>query len=67
MQPLPVTQPQRGQPGVEHHEEDAGKRQGDGEQGGFEPTEAMVGRRLEFGHYIINFSTFIIRVKCTGM
>jgi hypothetical protein len=44
MQPLPVTQPQRGQPGVEHHEEDACQRQGDGEQGGFELAEAVVGR-----------------------
>ena len=28
---LPVAQPQRSKPSVQHHEEDAGKRQGDGE------------------------------------
>lgn len=63
MQPLPTSQLQRGQPGVEHHEEDACKRQGDGQQGGFEPTEAMVGRGLGNGHYIINFSTFIVHFE----
>ena len=41
MQPLPVTQLQWSQPRVEHHEEDAGQGEGDGEQGGFEPTEAV--------------------------
>lgn len=48
---------------LEHHEEDAGKRQGDGQEGGFEATEAVVGRRLDFGHYIINFSTFIVHFE----
>ena len=67
MQPLPVAQPQRRQPGVEHHEEDASKRQGDSQQCGFEPTEAVVGRGFDIGHYIINFSTFIIQIKYTGM
>jgi len=41
MQPLPISQLQRGQPGVEHHEEDASQRQGDSQQRGFEPTEAV--------------------------
>ena len=51
---------------LEHHEEDAGKRQGDGQEGGFEATEAVVGRVGDIGHYIINFSTFIIGIKYTG-
>ena len=63
MQPLPASQPHWCQPGVEHHEEDAGKRQGDGQQRGFEPTEAVVGRRNAIGHYIINFSTFIVHFE----
>ena len=44
VQPLPVAQLQRRQPRVEHHEEDAGQSEGDGEQSGLEPTEAVVGR-----------------------
>ena len=63
MQPLPTSQLQRSQPGVEHHEEDACQSEGDGEQRGFEPTEAVVGRRLDFGHYVINSSTFIVRFE----
>ena len=63
VQPLPVTQPQRRQPRVEHHEEDACQRQGNSQQRGFEPAEAVVGRRLDFGHYIINFSTFIVHFE----
>ena len=66
VQPLPLTQPHRRQPSVEHHEEDAGQRQGDSQQGGFEPTEAVVGRGDVVGHYIIDFSIFIIRIKYTG-
>ena len=51
MQPLPVSQPQRSKPGVEHHEEDAGKGEGDGQEGGFEATEAVVeGGGLVGGH-----------------
>ena len=41
MQPLPVSQPQRSQPGVEHYEEDAGQSEGDGQEGGFESAEAV--------------------------
>jgi len=41
VQPVPVAQLHWCQPGVEHHEEDAGKREGDGQQCGFEPTEAV--------------------------
>lgn len=44
VQPLPVSQPQRRQPGVEHHEEDAGQGEGDGQQCGFDFAEAVVGR-----------------------
>ena len=40
-QPLPVSQLQRRQPGVEHHEEDAGQGEADGQEGGFESTEAV--------------------------
>ena len=63
VQPLPISQLQRSKSRVEHHEEDAGQRQGDGEQGGFESTEAVVGRGLDIGHYVINFSTFIGWIK----
>ena len=42
MQPLPATQLQRSQPGVEHHEEDTGLGEGDCQEDGFEPTEAVV-------------------------
>ena len=45
VQPLPISQPQRSKPGVEHHEEDARKRQGDSQQRGLEPTETVVGER----------------------
>ena len=55
MQSLPLTQLQRGQPGVEHHEEDAGQGEGDGQQGGFEATEAVVEGWIYVGHYVINF------------
>ena len=51
MQPLPVAQLQRRQPSVEHHEEDASQREGDSQEGGFEPTEAVVeGGELVGGH-----------------
>ena len=63
MQPLPLTQLHWCQPGVEHHEEDAGQGEGDGEQGGFEATEAVVGRERDIGHYIINFSTSIVHFE----
>ena len=63
VQPLPISQSQRSNPGVEHHEEDASQSEGDGEQRGFEPTEAVVGRGLGIGHYVINFSTFIDRFE----
>ena len=42
MQPLPVTQLQWSQPRVEHHEEDAGQSEGDGQEGGLQATEAVV-------------------------
>ena len=42
VQPLPVAQLQRSQPGVEHHEEDAGQGEGDGQEGGLQATEAMM-------------------------
>ncbi|MDO4661487.1 MAG: hypothetical protein Q4B27_05165, partial [Candidatus Saccharibacteria bacterium] len=61
--PLPVTQLQWSQPRVEHHEQDAGQGEGDGQQGGLKPTEAVVGRRLDILHYIINFSTFIVHFE----
>lgn len=41
MQPLPVTQLQRGQPGVEHREEDASQGEGDGQEGGFGFAESV--------------------------
>ena len=41
VQPLPISQPQRRQPGIEHHEEDAGQSEGDGKESGFESTEAV--------------------------
>ena len=50
VQPLPASQLQRSKPGVEHHEEDASQRQEDSQQRGFEPTEAMAGRRNAIGH-----------------
>ena len=54
MQPLPISQPQRCQPGVEHHEEDAGQSEGDGQEGGFETTEAVVEGWIYVGHYFNN-------------
>ena len=51
VQPLPLTQLQLSQPGIEHHEEDTDQGEGDGQQGGFEPTEAVVeGGGLVGGH-----------------
>lgn len=50
IQPLPVAQLHWCQPGVEHHEKDAGQGEGDRKQRGFEPTEAMVGRVDTIGH-----------------
>ena len=63
MQPLPISQIQWSKPGIEHHEEDASQGEGDGKEGGLEATEAVVGRGLGIGHYIINFSTFIERLE----
>lgn len=63
MQPLLLTQPQRSQPGVEHHEEDAGQGEGDGKEGGFEATDVVAGRGINIEHYVINFSTFIVRFE----
>ena len=54
MQPLPISQLQWSQPGVEHHEEDAGKGEGDGQEGGFEATEAVVEGWIYVGHYFNN-------------
>ena len=56
MQPLPVTQLQRGQPSVEHHDEDAGQGEGDEQEGGFGFAEAVVEGGIDIGHYIINFN-----------
>ena len=58
VQPLPTSQLQRGQPGVEHHEKDAGQGEGDGEQGGFESTEAVVeGHGMIGGHVRFYYNT----------
>ena len=58
MQPPPISQLQRRQPGVEHHEEDAGKGEGDSEEGGFESTEAVVeGYGVIGGHKQFYFNT----------
>ena len=52
MQPLPISQPQRCQPGVEHHEEDAGQSEGDGQEGGFGFAETVVKGRVMVGGHI---------------
>jgi len=52
VEPLPIAQPLWCQPGVEHHEEDAGQGEGDGQEGGFEPTEAVVEGRVMVGGHI---------------
>ena len=54
MQPLPLTQRQRSQPGVEHHKEDASQGEGDGEEGGFGFAEAVVEGGIYVGHYFNN-------------
>ena len=57
MQPLPVSQLHWCKPGVDHHEEDARQGEGDGEEGGFEATEAVVWRRgMITGHVLSNYS-----------
>jgi len=58
MQPLPTSQLQRGQPGVEHHEQDAGEGEGDGQEGGFGFAEAVVeGYGMIGGHKQFYFNT----------
>ena len=52
VQPLPTSQLQRRQPGVEHHEEDAGQGEGDGQEGGFGFVEAVVEGRVMVGGHI---------------
>ena len=52
VQPPPISQLQRRQPGVEHHEEDAGQGEGDGEEGGFGFAEAVVEGRVMVGGHI---------------
>ena len=54
MQPLPISQPQWCQPSVEHHEEDASQREGNGQQGGFGFAEAVVEGWIYVGHYFNN-------------
>ena len=56
MQPLPISQPQRSKPSVEHHKEDAGQGEGDGQQGGLGFKEAVVEGWIDIGHYVINFN-----------